>query len=84
MGSIGQLINTDSNSSKHVKEIVDIFYDNDILNIEKVLLSFNKIKKSNNDELIKFLNILKMVQLNQIFGDVVYYINMVVFIVILM
>ena len=60
MGSIGQLINTNSDTSKHVKEMVDIFYDNDILNIEKILLSFNKIKKSNNDELIKFLNILKV------------------------
>ena len=60
MGSIGQLINTNSNTSKHVKEIIDIFYDNDILNIEKLLLSFNKIKKSSNDELIKFLNILKI------------------------
>lgn len=60
MGSIGQLINTNSDTSKHVKEIVDIFYDNDILNIEKLLLSFNKIKKSSNDELIKFLNILKI------------------------
>tara|TARA_A100001011_G_scaffold161378_1_gene169762 strand:- start:244 stop:1395 length:1152 start_codon:yes stop_codon:yes gene_type:complete len=60
MGSIGQLINTDSNTSKHVKEIINIFYDNNVLNIEKLLLSFNKIKKSNNDELIKFLNILKI------------------------
>ena len=60
MGSIGQLINTNIDTIKHVKEMVDIFYDNDILNIEKLLLSFNKIKKSNNDELIKFLNILKV------------------------
>ena len=60
MGSIGQLINTNSDTSKHVKQMVDIFYDNDILNIEKLLLSFNKIKKSSNDELIKFFNILKI------------------------
>ena len=60
MGSIGQLINTNSDTSQHVKEMVDFFYDNDILSIEKLLLSFNKIKKSSNDELIKFLNILKI------------------------
>ena len=40
--------------------MVDFFYDNDILSIEKLLLSFNKIKKNSNDELIKFLNILKI------------------------
>ena len=60
MGSIGQLINTNSDTSQHVKEMVDFFYDNDILSIEKLLLLFNKIKKSSNDELIKFLNILKI------------------------
>ena len=60
IGSIGQLINTNSDISQSVKEMVDFFYDNDILSIEKLLLSFNKIKKSSNDELIKFLNILKI------------------------
>ena len=60
MGSIGQLINTNSDTSQNVKEMVDFFYDNDILSIEKLLLSFNKIKKNSNDELIKFLNILKI------------------------
>tara|TARA_B100000674_G_scaffold489224_1_gene502820 strand:+ start:14 stop:1165 length:1152 start_codon:yes stop_codon:yes gene_type:complete len=60
MGSIGQLINTSSDTSQHVKEMVDFFYDNDILSIEKLLLSFNKIKKNSNDEFIKFLNILKI------------------------
>ena len=60
MGSIGQLINTNSDTSQNVKEMVDYFYDNDILSIEKLLLSFNKIKKNSNDELIKFLNILKI------------------------
>ena len=60
MGSIGQLINTSSDTSQNVKEMVDFFYDNDILSIEKLLLSFNKIKKNSNDEFIKFLNILKI------------------------
>ena len=60
MGSIGQLILTNSNTSKNIKDMVDFFYDNDILSIEKLLLLFNQTKKSSNEELIKFLNILKI------------------------
>ena len=60
MGSIGQLINTNSNTLNNVREVVDFFYDSNILSIEKLLSSFNKIKKNSDIELIKHLNILKI------------------------
>ena len=60
MGSIGQLVNTNSNTLNNVREVVDFFYDSNILSIEKLLSSFNKIKKNSDIELIKHLNILKI------------------------
>ena len=54
------LINTNSNTLNNVREIVDLFYDGNILSIEKLLSSFNKMKKNSDIELIKHLNILKI------------------------
>ena len=38
MGSIGQLVNTNSNTLNNVREVVDFFYDSNILSIEKLLI----------------------------------------------
>lgn len=61
LGSISRLIeNSDVDKVKTFKKIGADFFSNDMKSIEKLLITFNKIKTIDSNELLNYLNLIKI------------------------
>ena len=61
LGSINKLIkNSDTEKPKIFKNILNQFYSKDITSIEKILITFNKIKTIDNNDFLDYLNLIKI------------------------
>ena len=61
LGSISRLIeNSDGDKVKTFKKIGADFFSNDMKSIEKLLITFNKIKTIDSNELLNYLNLIKI------------------------